>query len=73
MKQPTVERVYAFICAYIAQHHLPPTIREIADGCYLGSTAVHHHLKTLQAAGLIIREKGKARGIILPEAPPERR
>lgn len=66
MQQSTTERIYAFIDAYIQKHHIPPTVREIADGCYIGTTAVHHHLKALQNNGLIHRSKRKARSITLP-------
>ncbi|MCS7287302.1 MAG: transcriptional repressor LexA [Anaerolineae bacterium] len=44
----------------------PPTIREIQKELKIKSTStVHYHLSILEKSGLIERQKGKARGVIL--------
>ncbi len=58
-------QVYQFIKDYIKDHTHPPTIREIADGCYLASSSVVHQLDRLEGEGKIFREPHKARGITL--------
>jgi hypothetical protein len=52
----------------IAQHGMPPTVRELADATGLGSSTVAYHLGELQAKRHLHREPGKARGLILHEA-----
>ncbi len=61
------ETVYTFIRAYIHQHHLPPTLREIAEGCHIGRSTTLRHLDRLEAWGRLFREPGKARSIYLIE------
>jgi SOS-response transcriptional repressor LexA len=58
-------QVYLFIKDYIKEHTHPPTIREIADGCFLSSSSVVHHLDRLEGEGKLFREPYKARGITL--------
>jgi SOS-response transcriptional repressor LexA len=67
MSQVVSDSVYEFIRSYQARYHIPPTIREIADGCHLGTTTVHYHLKRLQANRRIAFTKRKARSIVLVE------
>ena len=58
--------VLAFIQEFIAANRYPPTIREITEGCDLSSTSVAtYQLDILEHRGLIIRYRGKARGIRL--------
>ncbi len=57
--------VYAFICTHVAQYTRPPTIREIADGCFMSRSNVVRYLDKLDAHGFIARAAGKARGISL--------
>ncbi len=72
MTDELTDNVYTFLREYIQQHHLPPTLREIAEGCYIGTSTTLRCLDRLEAQGRISREPGKARGIILlePETPP---
>lgn len=67
MAETVSESVYAFIRSYKGRHGIPPTIREIAEGCRLGTTSVHYHLKLLQAHRRITYTKRKARSIVLIE------
>jgi repressor LexA len=49
----------------------PPTLREIAIAVGLDSTSsVAHHLKAMEAAGLITRAPGHARAIVIADIHP---
>lgn len=61
-----VQRVYDFICSYIAERKLPPAQREIAEGTYISRSVVIRYLDILAERGLIVREIGLARGLWLP-------
>ncbi|MBC8100116.1 MAG: helix-turn-helix domain-containing protein [Armatimonadetes bacterium] len=63
------ERVYQFILSYCAERGLPPTQREMAEGCFMARSSVIRHLDMLDAHGLIVRELGAARGVLLPKNP----
>jgi len=65
MSHPISDAVYDFIRSYQKRHRIPPTFREIADGCHVGTTTVHYHLKRLQASRRIRYTKRRARSIIL--------
>ena len=67
MAKTVTQSVYLFIKAYIKEHTHPPTLREIAQGCYLSTSAVTHHLDRLEGEGKLFREPGRARGITLVE------
>lgn len=63
------ERILEYIKYYILKHYYPPTIREIAKGVGLKSSAsVYEHMKTLIHFGLIETdaEAGTPRAIRLP-------
>lgn len=65
----TRARIYEFVVDYIQQHGYPPTIREIADGVYLSSTAsVHTQLLRLFKEGILETDTatGSARAIRVP-------
>lgn len=49
----STEQVYAFICDYIGQNNFAPSVRDIAQGCYLSVSAVLRHLDRLEAWGHI--------------------
>jgi DNA-binding MarR family transcriptional regulator len=72
MTDDLTESVYSFIREYIHLHHLPPTLREIAEGCHIGRSTTLRHLDRLEAGGRLVREPGKARSICLiePDSPP---
>ena len=69
MNTDTTEAVYHFIVAYIQEHGISPSQREIAEGCYLVRSSVLRHLDKLEAWGRIIRDPNKARSIRLPILP----
>lgn len=49
------QEIYDFIKSFVLKNNLVPSFREIADGTNLKSlSTVHHHMKTLIKAGLII-------------------
>jgi len=70
MKRKVTDRqqaVYEFIRATIEKRGLPPSMREIGDQFDIQSTnGVEGHLVALERYGLIKRERGKSRGIVLP-------
>jgi len=61
----TTETVYHFVHDYIQAHRIAPSIREIAEGTYIGRSTVVRHLDRLEALGRIIRTPGRARSIRL--------
>ncbi len=61
------QKVYEFIRETIEKRGIPPSMREIGDQFGIHSTnGVEGHLVALERYGLIKRERGKSRGIILP-------
>ncbi len=69
MKNKLTERqqeIYEFIRATIAERGIPPAMREIGEKFGIRSTnGVEGHLSALVRVGLIMRERGKSRGISL--------
>ncbi len=65
MTHSVTDAVYGFIKAYIQEHAYPPTVREIAQGCFISTSAVTRHLDRLEQKGKIYREPARARGIRL--------
>lgn len=61
----TTESVYQFVKAYHTEHRKSPTIREIADGCFIAIGSVIRHLDRLEMSGRIQREPNQARSIVL--------
>lgn len=58
------QRILQFIQQYVEAHGRPPTIREIQLGLGISSTSiVDHHMRALERAGLVRRERGISRGI----------
>lgn len=64
-KERRLRCVYHFIVAYCLEHSgLPPTIRQICEGCHLSATSLAHiYVLTLIRRGLLTAQGGKARGI----------
>jgi repressor LexA len=61
------QEVFNFIRTTIATRGIPPSMREIGVKSGIRSTnGVERHLVALEALGLIVRERGKSRGISLP-------
>jgi repressor LexA len=69
MKGNVTERqreIYEFIRTTLAARRIPPSMREIGEKFGISSTnGVEGHLAALERSGLIIRERGKSRGISL--------
>lgn len=62
----TTRSIFVFIREYLAMHPWSPTLQEIADACGLShASSVIRHLDRLQGWGLIEREPGVARSIVL--------
>jgi len=66
------QAVYHYIVAYYLEHQLPPTIREIRDGCHLSSTSVAHScVQNLVADGLLTMWHGRVQVVAAQwKAPP---
>lgn len=69
MKKNITERqqeIYSFIKSVIDNRGMPPTMREIGEQFGIRSTnGVEGHLAALESHGLINRERGKSRGILV--------
>jgi len=65
MLDKTSQQVLEYINAYIEQFHFSPSQRDIARACHINAATVVRHLDLLEARGLIRREPGVARSIIL--------
>jgi SOS-response transcriptional repressor LexA len=61
------DKVYIFVQNYIHEYGYPPSIREIAKGCYINKTYAVRYLDILEAQGRLTRQPGKARGMRLTE------
>ena len=60
------QQVYDFLVAYLALNGFPPTLQEIARHLQVsGNLGVLRHLKVLERAGLITRNPGSSRAIVL--------
>lgn len=56
--------IIRFVTEYQQQHHMAPSIREIAEAVGIVSkTAVRHHLETLRREGRVTWEDGKFRSL----------
>lgn len=65
-RERMLQTVYDFIAAFIDEHNgLSPTLREIADGCYLSRTAIMRYIDLLEARGYILRDFNIPRSIRL--------
>ena len=62
----SIERVYNFVCKYIHDNAMSPSVRDICAGAKLKSTSsVHTYLKKLDEMGRIEYRPGLRRAIIL--------
>ena len=60
------QEIYDFIRSVLDKRGMPPTMREIGEKFGIRSTnGVEGHLAALERDGLIKRERGKSRGIVL--------
>ena len=61
---PRQRQILEFIDFYAREHGYPPSVREIAKGVGLSSTAtVHTHLGVLQDKGFLRRDSTKPRAL----------
>jgi len=69
MKNKISERqqeIYEFIRSSLALKGIPPSMREIGEKFGIRSTnGVEGHLAALERSGMIVRDRGKSRGIML--------
>lgn len=65
----TTQSVYQFICRYKDRKSLSPSLREIANACYISVSSVIRHLDRLEAWGYIERKPNTARAIVLLRHP----
>ncbi len=68
MDESTTKQVYRFICEYIKAHQLPPTLREVAEGCLIATGTLIRHLDRLESLQQISRIPHMARGIVVLNA-----
>ena len=65
-------QILAFIRGFAADNSYPPTVREVAKGCNLSSTAVAtYNLCHLIEKGYLRRVPGIARGLVLTDRGKE--
>jgi hypothetical protein len=73
MDSKLLEAVMTYIADYRAANDgLSPTVREIADGCYISNGQAIRCLDFLQAQGKLTRQAGKARSIRLIKGEQQR-
>jgi len=59
-------QILDFVARYIGRHGVGPKLREIGEGVGISSRGtIHRHLRALEAAGLLVIEPDRARGIRL--------
>ena len=64
----TIERVYNYICDYINNKQISPSVRDICAGVGLKSTSsVHTYLKQLDNQGRIEYRPGLRRDIVIKQ------
>lgn len=65
LKEDTA-RVLDYVRLYISERNgAAPSMREIANGCFISVSQVSTHLEILEAYGVIRRAPGRARAIWL--------
>ena len=69
MKGPTKKQqeILLFISSFISEYGFAPSLREIAERFKVSPSAVHYALTSMEKKGLIEKNNGGARAIILPE------
>lgn len=68
---PSTLRIWRYLSDYHRERQNAPTIREIAQGCAVSTTAVQRQLAFLEAWGIVRRYERIPRGIVLLKQPPE--
>ena len=68
------ERVRTFIGEYLATHGYAPSVREISRAVGLKApSAAYYHLRALEAAGVVRRERYISRAITLCQPPRQKK
>ena len=67
----TTRDIYCFIRRYFEERSIPPTHREIAEGCFISSGTINRHLDRLVIFGYIERLEATTRGIRLTDKRPD--
>lgn len=62
---PRQQETFAWVKAFIRDHGMPPTVREIGDAFGIKSSSVFHLLKELERKGYIERGRLGARSLIV--------
>jgi repressor LexA len=64
-----IDRVFTYICEYITDRGYAPSVRDICEGCDIGSTSTAHgYLKDLEKQNRIRYTSGKRRAIQLVDS-----
>lgn len=63
--------IYDYILNFETEWGFPPTIKELAEACFMARSTVVRHLDWLEAWGYISREPGLSRAITIID--PKRR
>ena len=67
-KTTMTDQIYEYLCRVIPAQGYAPSVREIGEAVGLKSpSTVHFHLKRLQERGLIAKNDGKGRTLVLTE------
>lgn len=64
-------QMYEYIRDYLLAYRLSPSIKEVADHCYLAQSTASYKLAKLEAKGWIVREIGVPRSMRLGENAPD--
>jgi DNA-binding MarR family transcriptional regulator len=65
LDEHTLYRIFHFICQHNKAFGYSPSMREIAESCFIARPTVYRYLDRLEALGYIVREPGRARAIML--------
>jgi DNA-binding IscR family transcriptional regulator len=66
MRTKNPMQALSYLEIFIINEGFSPSLRQIAEGVSLPLTATYHAILELERLGLIRRQKGQARGIVLP-------
>ncbi|MCB4757541.1 MAG: transcriptional repressor LexA [Elusimicrobia bacterium] len=66
---PKQTLIYDYICSYIEENHLPPSLRDIGAHFDLSVGAVQDQVNAIRRKGHLEKQKSKARGLRVPMKP----
>jgi DNA-binding MarR family transcriptional regulator len=64
MPNPTLNRVYEFLCQYVDEHQESPSIQDIAEVIGKSRPTVQRAIEFLEARGKVTRERHKRRTVV---------